>query len=727
MKPRDGAGRVRPAALIAAALVAVCLAAPAIAAEANWLNVDCFIGWEGCYRPNDWVSVDINITPQKLKEAFDGVLMVTGDQDEQSAMTVVRKFVLTPDVPLSIPLVTRLGGLGADCNVTIQDDATKRTVKELVYRSFDPQTGSRSRQAVGGADVLIGVSRPEYGATEFGLGKLGQAAQADRNWTPGSSSETAANLGVQRNEHPGTVYVKEKLQRRLPWDWTGYACLDLLILCDPDWTAFTPEQSAAVVQWVTGGGRLLIIMGTHPLPADHPIAAMLPLKVGPSRKVTLPTGSVLTWGCDMANEWQDVTAWSLEDVDWTFEEYGTGQPLFAYGQVGFGRAAVLAFDPSSLKLRPGATPASFWIWHTDKLLSHRLFLGVVNDSANWADAYIPALDSAARDGSSQAGEAVMNYLLDIPQMRPISIIWIILLLFGLAMVIGPIDYFVLKRLDRLPLTWLTFTFYIVAFSVAAYFGVKALRSGQTQLRAVSVVDAVDGRAGAWSSCYSGIFAPESDDYRLSGLGRGQWWSAFSPLATNYDYYSERRPTRRMTCVQKDGGNLPQYLPINIWSMQYMLDESAAAQAPIAAKVERDGDGLGATIENLTDSTISYGWIESRAGRSVMFEALGPRETRSVLLGPPRANYTYDSAPRALMATNNIPPYLTGACCARGTVGRTRAIDEAVEKGGAVLVTAVFEQSPPGFGLADRSFEVTHAMVARLLVPPERIGKGAQHD
>ena len=194
----------------------------------------------------------------------------------------------------------------------------------------------------------------------------------------------------------------------------------------------------------------------------------------------------------------------------------------------------------------------------------------------------PENNNAYNMFASESGGSVntiMAYLLNIREMQPISIIWIVLLLLGLAVVIGPFDYLVLKRRDRLPLTWMTFTIYIVAFSVLAYYGVKALRSGPTQLRAVSVVDAVEGNPYAWGACYSGIFANESADYPLTGLAPGQWWSTLAPH-WGRESYDDPNPLRQasqgMACVQEDGANLPTYLPINIWSMQCLMTEGAVA-------------------------------------------------------------------------------------------------------------------------------------------------------
>ena len=74
---------------------------------------------------------------------------------------------------------------------------------------------------------------------------------------------------------------------------------------------------------------------------------------------------------------------------------------------------------------------------------------------------------------------------------------------ALAILLGPVDYLVLKRLDKLPYTWLTSTGWIVIFTVGAYYGVQWIRGGAMELRAVSVVDGVADSNCAWATCYAG--------------------------------------------------------------------------------------------------------------------------------------------------------------------------------------------------------------------------------
>jgi hypothetical protein len=39
----------------------------------------------------------------------------------------------------------------------------------------------------------------------------------------------------------------------VPWDWTGFVSLDLLVLYDPDWTLLRDAQLEAIGRWVSTG------------------------------------------------------------------------------------------------------------------------------------------------------------------------------------------------------------------------------------------------------------------------------------------------------------------------------------------------------------------------------------------------------------------------------------------------------------------------------------------
>ena len=70
-------------------------------------NVDFSVGWQGCYRPMEWTPIEIGIT-SNLTKPFGGTVTTSAQQDDLTGMTVGHAFVLTPDLPLHLPLVIKL-------------------------------------------------------------------------------------------------------------------------------------------------------------------------------------------------------------------------------------------------------------------------------------------------------------------------------------------------------------------------------------------------------------------------------------------------------------------------------------------------------------------------------------------------------------------------------------------------------------------------------------------
>ena len=308
--------------------------------------------------------------------------------------------------------------------------------------------------------------------------------------------------------------------------------------------------------------------------------------------------------------------------------------------------------------------------------------------------------------------------------------WVIILLAVLGLLLGPVDYLVLKRLHRLPLTWITSACCILVFTVAAYYGVYALRAGATQVRAVSVLDAIQDSDHAWSTVYSGVFASSSDDYRLGNLQKDQWWSATSPRQDDYYGYSRDFGSRKIHCFQHDGGNLPYSLPINIWSMQCLLCESPLQQFPITASVQCGDNDCSVSITNNSDQPIRRGTVITDGGKVMEFDSVPAGQTKEFRgqLSQGRDwetgqrsktrrrrsgawSWTSNSAPASSSRFRNDNAYF-----AQGSVQRTRAI-QAYLRNGAAVICAEYDRAPLSFEVAKHKCSYTHTQLVRLVVFP----------
>lgn len=691
-------------------VVAVCSAAAAAPPKPSF-NVDFLIGWEGCYRPLEWTPVYIEVT-SNLKKPFGGDVTVAVKQDEMTDMTVTRPIVLTPDLPLRVPLAVKVAFAAEDCQVAIHDryGITRWSNRYSLWERFG---GRGQLTAVEEGDLLVGlVGRPGFGLIHL----------------PRSSRCTGSRRG------PGQVYLKRKQTRALPWDWTGYASLDLLILYDVDYQQMNPHQAEAVAQWVSNGGKLLIVLGGRAPNPRHPVASLLPFRLGQVRQARISAATARDWGCEAGRTRlaSALPCWTLPgspgagwQVLWTAgapaggppgeaDDVAASAPYFAHGPAGFGRVGVLACDPTGLGGRQRENLARFWVKLAEPLLDERQLEHATGQSRTpspWESRQFE-LGTA-----NTAANAVLEHLLNIRELRPLSIWVVIVLLLSLAVLIGPVDYFVLKRLDRLPLTWLTSATCVLLFTVAAYYGVRALRAGSAQVRLVSVVDAVSGSKCAWRTSYCGIFAPVSDKYELAGLTKDQWWSSVVSTRSDTLYdYNRRGTSRRVFCTQIDGGNLPHAVPINIWTMQCLVAEAPAEGAPFAARVRRDGNQVTVTVDNRSEGPIRDGCVRVEGDRVLAFGSV-PGKAQREFTGRLARTRAWEQC--VSMAAHGGPTAFAGECAyfAWGSLQRTRGIQGYLKRGGAV-VCARYDEGDRPFELKKRRARFNHVQMARLVVFPE---------
>jgi hypothetical protein len=414
--------------------------------------------------------------------------------------------------------------------------------------------------------------------------------------------------------------------------------------------------------------------------------------------------------------------------------------VFAVGYSGFGRVGVLAFDPSTMSDRQRANSASFWIHCIKEVLEYSDYLpsGSVTGGlrSNQISRTIQSVSDAEiqtnRPGNRNrfeigwahaANNAVMEFLYQ--SIRPLSIWWVILLLIVLAVLLGPLDYKLLKRIDRLPLTWLTCTFWIVFFTVGAYYGVQALRAGDMELRVVSVLDGIKNSNHTWSTQFCGLFAPYSDDYQLENLQENQWWSGVAPTQETIWQQSTQVGGRRIYCFQHDGGNLPYSIPVNIWDVQCLLNESSMQKMPFDAEVQLQVDEVFINIINESESPILRGRVLLSNNRGITFDSVPAGQSRQFSSRSHRMGIWDDYSTERYgeyyyrRGRSNLSFKKEDAFFAQGCLQRTQSMS-AYLAGGAAIVCVEYNQAPIQFGLKDRTYKRNHLQLSRLVVFPKEL-------
>jgi hypothetical protein len=193
----------------------------------------------------------------------------------------------------------------------------------------------------------------------------------------------------------------------------------------------------------------------------------------------------------------------------------------------------------------------------------------------------------------------------------ISFGWVALFILVYIVIVGPLDYLILKKVfKRLELTWITFPTVVIAIRVAAYFTAYSLKGDDLRINKIDVYDLdLHGAAPqAYGSTWVTLFSPRIQNYTIgieptsppAGQSQGAAWVA-APAA------DARTPRSVVTVMEGDDSGIGrvgsqglfrrayEYAPdasglegvsIPVWSMRTF---TARWRAPVTGPVGIEAD------------------------------------------------------------------------------------------------------------------------------------------
>jgi hypothetical protein len=274
----------------------------------------------------------------------------------------------------------------------------------------------------------------------------------------------------------------------LPERIQAWSVLDRLVWQDVDTSQLTPGQLAALRTWVAGGGRLVIIGGT----AGADSLTGLPDDLLPYR----PSGTL------------DIDPSVLRSLLGTIPAGATTLPAYA-GELIAGRALATSgdrvvaadrrFGAGSVTLL-GFDPTTSWIAAGDTI-----------DTPLWRR-LLPTRTGGIVSLSDDS--TIVAAVSNIPSLALPPIGGLLALLFGYILLVGPVNYLVLRRLDRREWAWITVPALIAVFTVGS-FGIGAvLRGSDVIVHEVGIVRGAPGTDQATVQSYLGIFSPSRATFQV---------------------------------------------------------------------------------------------------------------------------------------------------------------------------------------------------------------------
>jgi hypothetical protein len=448
------------------------------------------------------------------------------------------------------------GGAQGRTRFGVPVDLPTQSNKTYVLHAQPPQVGSSLDVAVYSGSTSL-ISRPvaftAHQPTRPVVGVVAEEAQRivpQLDLLPSPSGEPTALIALGPEDLPDRV--------------EAWAPLDRLIWQDVDSNLLRPEQVAAMQGWLAGGGRLVIVGGT----AGPNLLAGFPDEILPYR----PTATVDAPPQSLTSMLGQVGA-GATDVPALGGELARGRALAQVGDrviaaeapFGSGAVSLIGFDPGTSWIVESGATEGLWQSLIPPRTGGPLVLG--------------------EDGR------VVSAVTQLPSLALPPIGGLLALLAGYILLIGPINYIVLRKLDRREWAWVTMPVLIAVFAVGSYGFGLALRGLDVIVNEVAIVRGAPDTTDGMAQVYLGVFSPSRGTYQveipggalLSSTLNGEFGGAEGSLDL-----LQGNPARVRDLV------------IGFGSLRTMRAETPAPVPRVHADLRLEGRTLKGTIRNLSD-------------------------------------------------------------------------------------------------------------------------------
>ncbi len=276
----------------------------------------------------------------------------------------------------------------------------------------------------------------------------------------------------------------------LPAQAGGLAAFDALIFNGVDTSGLSAGQVDTLNDWVAGGGKLVVGGGPNAGLTVSGLQSLLPASNFVLKTVPALDNLQNLGGRPIPNE-GPFSAAVPQSVSGMIDLYEQDMPFLVRQLLGEGQVVYFALDFSLAPMDGWAGNENFWRQVLNPLESHPPFY-VGYDAPRAMSDYLAAIDGGG-----------------LPS--PVLFTGFLCLYF---LFLVPLNYWLLKRLKRRELAWLTIPALIVLFTLAGYVGGFRARGKNSILRQLSVVWQQNGASAAEETAYLGLYAPVRDRFDI---------------------------------------------------------------------------------------------------------------------------------------------------------------------------------------------------------------------
>jgi hypothetical protein len=261
-----------------------------------------------------------------------------------------------------------------------------------------------------------------------------------------------------------------------------------------DSTALTDAQRRSLERWVADGGQLVVLGGPDWQARTGGLADLLPL-AGLSAVDAVPQAALAEWAGAEEPAVPDATVSSgtLRDDATALLSATDGTILASMRPLGAGRVVFIGTDLATDEHRGWVGAPGLW--------GRVLPGGILLDPFGGGFPRSQEIDTAF----AQA----LNTLpaLDVP---PAELLLAVIVAY--ILLIGPLSYLVLRRIDRRELAWVTAPVLVVIFSASSFGIGRSLKGSEVIVNQISLLRSTTTSGTATVETYAGVYSPDRAAY-----------------------------------------------------------------------------------------------------------------------------------------------------------------------------------------------------------------------
>ena len=482
--------RWSPAILLLLATSRSLAAPPGKAIEVETIKV----GFNESYKVGTWTPVWVQA--RAGIEPFEGTMEVVTDDESGTPTAFAQSVRIGAGESTRLAAYIRPGSPTGGLTVRFLKDGKRIATSDLdALRPNNPPTRLFSDEI-----VVLGLGKPQGVELVPGVpGFNGGRAVAGSNVSANSVSVIRLQ-GLDGNLLPGRAL--------------GYDALDTVVVDtnDRELMAALAVQGDALKQWVAGGGHVVVAVGANwQAVRDSLLGPMLPATlVG-----TTPINDVRTIESfagatnQLAAGPQGLSIARLEEDKARSAKVlcaTSTSPIVVRGAYGFGRVTVVALDVDAKPFSTWPDRGLFWVKALD--------LRPIGSAGSQNQARFT--QSSINDLSGRLREALEQF----PGVKLIPFGWVAFFIFVYILLIGPGDYFFLRKVvKRMELTWITFPAIVLIVSGVAYWAAYKAKGTELRVNQIDVVDVDVPAKLIRGASFVNVFSPQNRDYDVAIVPR----------------------------------------------------------------------------------------------------------------------------------------------------------------------------------------------------------------